>query len=509
VDGDDVDPPRDPRRSHVLVRFVLLRLLGLVYLTAFATAVREVLPLIGDRGLLPASRMLAGALEVEGSSWAVFRKLPTLFVLTGASDTALYLVAALGAVLSAAVLGGVTNAGVMVALWALYLSLSNVGQTFWSFGWEIQILETGLLAAFLCPWRTVRPFPPHPPPLPSVWLFRWLIVRIMLGAGLIKLRGDPCWVELTCLVHHYETQPNPSYASWLLHAMPRWFHQGGVLFNHAVELIAPIAAFGPRPARLVAGVLFIVFQITLIVSGNLSFLNWLTLVPAIACLDDAALRRVLPRRLVAMAEEGTTARAPSRAALLGSIAWMLVVAVLSLQVVGNLLSPRQAMNRSFDPFHLVNTYGAFGSVGADREEIILEGTSDASPGEGATWREYVLPCKPGPVDRAPCQITPLHLRLDWQMWFLPFGEVENAPWLVHLVAKLLEGDPTPKKLLSVDPFPDAPPRWIRATRWRYHMVPYGEGAGVWWRRERVGEFMRPMRKDDPDLGAYLRGAGLR
>lgn len=493
----------------MLVRFVLLRLLGLVYLAAFGGATREVVPLLGERGLLPAQRLLDGALAVEGSRWAVLRRLPSLFVLTGASDAALLAVAWLGAILAAAVLAGATNAGVLVALWLLQLSLAGVGQAFWGFGWEIQLLETGLLAAFLCPWRSVHPFPRHPPPRPAIWLLRWLIVRIMLGAGLIKLRGDPCWVELTCLVHHYETQPNPSYASFLLHAMPRWFHQGGVVLNHVVELVAPVAAFGPRPARLVAGALFVGFQALLVVSGNLSFLNWLTIVPALACLDDAALRRVLPRRLVALAEARTTEREPSRPALLASIGWAVVVAVLSLQPIANMLSPRQVMNRSYDPLHLVNTYGAFGAVGSEREEIILEGTDAEVPDERATWREYTLPCKPGPVDRPPCQITPAHLRLDWQAWFLPFGEVQDAPWLVHLVAQLLDGDPTPKRLLAHDPFPDDPPRWIRARRWRYTMVPYGEEPGVWWRREVVGEFMRPVRRGDPELEGYLRDVGLR
>ena len=135
------------------------------------------------------------------------------------------------------------------------------------------------------------------------------------GAGLIKLRGDPCWRDLTCLVFHYETQPNPNPLSWYLHQLPAWFHRLEVLFNHLVELVAPFFVFGPRPARLVAGGLLVLFQVLLILSGNLSFLNWLTLTVCVACLDDGAFRRLLPGALrerldaaVAGAEETKAAR---------------------------------------------------------------------------------------------------------------------------------------------------------------------------------------------------------
>ena len=162
-------------------------------------------------------------------------------------------------------------------------------EVWYGFGWELQLLETGFLAIFLCPLFDGRPFPKRPPPVVVIWLYRWLIVRIMLGAGLIKLRGDECWRDLTCLVYHYETQPVPNPLSALLHDLPVWFHKIGVLFNYVCELIAPFFAFGPRRARHVAGVLMVSFQLALILSGNLSFLNWLTIIPALACFDDSLL----------------------------------------------------------------------------------------------------------------------------------------------------------------------------------------------------------------------------
>ncbi len=179
------------------------------------------------------------------------------------------------------------------------MSFVHVGQVWYGFGWEIQLLETGFLAIFLCPPLDPRPFPRRPPPIAIIWLLRWLTFRIMLGAGLIKLRGDPCWRDLTCLYYHYETQPIPNPLSRSLHFMPHWFNRGGVLFNHLTELVAPWFVFGPRLARLAAGVLMTAFQVFLILSGNLSFLNWLTAGPR---------ARLLRRRL-----PGAAASRPARA----------------------------------------------------------------------------------------------------------------------------------------------------------------------------------------------------
>jgi hypothetical protein len=498
ADGAPGAPP-----TYVLTRFVLLRLLALVYFTGFLILVRQQTPLIGHDGLLPAAAFLDRVQEAAGSRLDAVRTLPTLFWL-GHSDAALHAAAWTGLVLAAAALLGATNALLQLALWALYLSFVQIGQLFYGYGWETQLCETGFLAIFLCPLGSIGPFPPSSPPVAVVWLFRWLIVRIMVGAGLIKLRGDPCWRDLTCLVYHYETQPVPNPMSWVLNALPRWFHVGGTLFNHVVELGAPFLVPGPRRLRLVAGILFVTFQVTLIASGNLSFLNWLTIVPALACFDDAALARWAPRPLRAR-----VAMAVPASRLHHGVAWALVVlvAVLSINPVRNLLSPRQAMNRSFDPLHLVNTYGAFGSVGRERDEIILEGTADAQPGPDTRWLPYELPCKPGDVARRPCAISPYHYRLDWQMWFAAMSSVGREPWLVHLVAKLLHGDPDPKVLLAHDPFPDTPPRWIRAELYRYTFTRPGDGSSAWWRRTRIETWMRPVSLDDPELGRFLAAYG--
>src|SRR5438552_4094340 len=291
------------RAPYWLTRFVILRLLGLVYFIAFLSLAQQVLPLIGADGLLPARLFLDRVQTHFGSARAGFLQIPSLFWLD-VSDGVLVTGAWVGTALSLVVVLGFANAVLLAVLWALYLSFVHIGQDWYGYGWEIQLLETGFLAVFLCPLLDGRPFPRRPPPVAVIWCFRWLIFRVMVGSGLIKLRGDPCWRNLTCLYYHYETQPIPNPLSRRLHFMPRWFHRAGVVFNHVAELGAPWFAFWPRLARHAAGVVLLAFQLFLIASGNLSFLNWLTIVPILACFDDTLLGRVLPRRLVARAAGG-------------------------------------------------------------------------------------------------------------------------------------------------------------------------------------------------------------
>jgi hypothetical protein len=499
--------------SYVVVRFVILRLLGLVYLIAFLVTALQFRPLIGQHGLEPAATFL-GQVKTHVGSFDAVRLLPTVFWL-GCSDHAIALCAWLGVALSACVLCGVTNAAVMFVLWVLYFSITQVGQIFYGYGWESQLTETGFLAMFLCPLRTLGPFEARAPPAIVIMLFRWLIVRIMLGAGLIKLRGDPCWRDFTCLQYHYETQPIPNPLSPWFNAAPTWFLKAQVGVNHLVEVVAPWFAFGPRRARLLAGTAFIAFQITLILSGNLSFLNWLTIVPALACFDDRALLRLVPVRhrervaarfgLGADGKPTEAFRPMSKLQRVAGWCYFALVVPLSIDPVSNLLSSQQAMNTSFEPFRLVNTYGAFGSVDKERYEVVIEGTSDTTLGPNTRWLEYEFPCKPGDPKRRPCWISPYHERLDWQMWFAAFSPVRSQPWIVHMIYQLLAGDHGIDALLAKDPFPNAPPHFIRAELYRYHMARPWEKT--WWHRERVGIYIPPLEKDSPEMLTFLRRRG--
>jgi hypothetical protein len=495
-----------PAPTYWLTRFAILRLLGFVYAVAFLVAANQILPLIGSDGLLPVGLFLGRVGDSLGSRGAGFMRLPSIFWL-GHSDGALLGAAWAGFALSCAVMAGFANAPILAVLWALYLSFVHVGQDWYGYGWEFQLLETGFLAIFLCPLLEARPFPGRKPPVAVIWLFRWLIFRIMLGAGLIKIRGDSCWRDLSALFYYFETQPIPNPLSRWFHFLPRWELEAGVVLNHAAELVAPWFVFGPRRVRHLAGAVIVLFQAVLIVSGNLSFLNWLTIVPALACFDDRLWARIFPARLASAAGRACAGARPSRPMAVAGWALAATVAVLSVKPVANLFSSHQVMNASFDPLELVNTYGAFGSIGRERTNIVFEGTDSADPDERAVWKPYAYKGLPVDPSVRPPQIAPYQLRLDWQMWFAAMATVREYPWTLHLVWKLLHNDAGAVGLFASNPFPGKPPRFVRAVEYRYVFADPATHPGIWWTRERLGLWLPPLSADSGELRGFLEASG--
>jgi hypothetical protein len=475
--------------SHYwLARLVFTRALGLVYLIAFLCALNQFRPLLGQHGLLPVPDYI---------SRVPFRSSPSLFYFV-AKDWAFTAAAWAGIALCCIAISGVADRQhmwlsslVWGPIWVLYLSFVNVGQTFYGFGWEAILLEAGFFAMFLGPSRVE-------PPLLTILAIRWLEFRIMCGAGLIKMRGDPCWRDLTCLNYHYETQPMPNPVSWYLNRAPAWTHTAGVVFNHFSELIVPFAYFLPQPVASMAGVITIVFQASIMASGNLSWLNFLTMVLAIPLIDDHWWSRLFRIHAPELARSGLTART-----LLCAMAVMVVV--LSVRPVLNMLSPDQEMNASYNPLHLVGTYGAFGSVTRVRQEVIVEGTTDAPPSATSQWREYEFKGKPGNTGRMPPQIAPYHLRLDWMMWFAAMSDYSENPWFVSFIGRLLQGDQATLGLLRTNPFPDSPPRYIRARLYEYHFTTADERrqTSQWWKRSLTGEYFPAVSLDDPTFRRLL------
>jgi len=509
-----VDRPQNARPvalpdQYRVTRFILLRFLGLVYAVAFLAAARQILPLIGSDGLLPVGDFLDRVRSAYGGPGA-FWHLPSLFWFNH-SDSCLVTIAWLGWGLSLVVVAGFANGPLMAALWMLYMSIVHVGQDWYGYGWETQLLETGFLAIFLCPLWDLRPFSAKKVPVPVIWLYRWLIFRIMLGAGLIKLRGDVVWRELTALYYHFETQPIPNPLSRWFHFLPHGVLRAGVLFNYGAELIAPCFVFWPRRGRIIAGVIIVLFQITLILSGNLSFLNWLTIVPAIACFDDGCFRRGTGW-FSGTTERGTGSFWPHLGT--GSV-WhgrtilllCFLIGALSLQPVANLISGHQIMNTSFEPFDLVNTYGAFGSVGTTRYNVVFEGTASLVADEHAVWKPYPYRYLPVALDRRPPQIAPYQPRLDWAMWFAAMGNVQQYPWTLHLIWKLLHNDGGAQRLFGGNPFPGEPPHYIRATLYKYQFVPSAGPGSPYWKRTELGAWLPPLSKTDGRLIDYLSAVG--
>ncbi|GAA4925139.1 lipase maturation factor [Actinomycetospora succinea] len=454
-------------------RWVVQHLVALVYVIAFTVALAQFRPLIGERGLTPIPRFLART---------TFRRHPSLFHLRY-SDTLFRVVAGTGLVLALAALAGATDvlplgAGIALwgLLWVLYLSIVTVGQVWYGFGWESLLLEAGFLVTFLGPADVA-------PPAPILLLLVWLLFRVEFGAGLIKMRGDPCWRDLTCLEYHHETQPLPGPTSRLFHHLPRPLHRVEVLANHVTQLAVPFLLFLPQPVASIAAAVVVVTQGWLVSSGNFAWLNLLTIALAFAAVSD----RFLGWLPVSLPAPGAI---PTWFAVLVLAVTALMIG-LSVWPVLNMASGRQLMNAGITPVHLGNSYGAFGSVTREREEVVLEGTDDPDGADTAVWREYDFRSKPGDPYRRPPQTAPYHRRLDWLMWFAPIAPRMARSWLPALLDRLLEADAPTLRLLRRDPFDGERPAWVRARLYRYRFTTRDErrATGAWWHRELIGDYL--------------------
>jgi hypothetical protein len=459
-------------------RLVLERGVAAVYLIAFVVAARQFRALIGEHGMLPVPRFLAGQ---------SFRRAPSIFHFHY-SDRFFAAVSWFGAVLSAALVAGVADLVPLwtamlswLVLWLMYLSIVNVGQIWYSFGWETLLLESGFLAVFLGNDRTA-------PPVLVMWLVRWLLFRVEFGAGLIKLRGDSCWRDLTCLYYHHETQPMPGPLSWFFHHLPKPLHRVEVAVNHVAQLVVPFGLFAPQPVASVAAAIMIITQLWLVLSGNYASLNWLTIILAYSAIDDSSAAALLPlSRPPAM-----PGPPPWFAALV--IAFAAMTVFLSYWPVRNLISRRQRMNVSFNPFRLVSTYGAFGGISRTRREVVIEGTDEPEITEQTVWKEYEFKGKPGDPRRLPRQWAPYHLRLDWLMWFAALSPAYAEQWLGALLVRLLNDDSATLRLLRHNPFPGSPPRYVRVQLYRYRFTTLQEllRTRAWWHRTQLGEHVPPV-----------------
>ena len=437
--------------DYWFARFLIQRAIGLIYLIAFVNALNQFIPLLGEKGLLPLPDFLQRI---------TFKQKPSLFH-WHYSDQFFKAIAWSGVILSVIAATGIVDAGpfwfsmlIWFILWALYQSIVNVGVIFYGFGWESMLLEVGFYMIFLGPLHWAAP-------VLVIWIIRWMLFRVEFGAGLIKIRGDQCWRDLTCLNYHHETQPLPNPVSWFAHQLPEWFHKAETFFNHAIQLVVVWGLFFPQPIAAISAMLIILSQGYLIITGNYSGLNFLTIILAFSGFSDGIFQPVF----------GITAPAVFSLTLSYQILIILLALIIiyfSIAPVKNMLSSHQKMNFSFNNIHLVNTYGAFGNVTKKRYEIIIEGTQDSTIDENAEWKAYEFKGKPGKTDRRPPQISPYHLRLDWQMWFAAMSSSPRRhPWFKPFIRKLLQGDEAMIKLLKENPFPNQPPAHIRAQLYRY------------------------------------------
>jgi hypothetical protein len=468
--------------DYEFARLVLQRGIAALYFVAFLSTLNQFPALLGEHGLLPVPRFLEGFSRLRR---------PTLFRWRY-SDRLLRWVCAAGLAVSALLVAGVPQLGppwvpliAFLSLWLLYMSVVNVGQTFYGFGWEMLLLEAGFTVAFLGSDQTE-------PPRTILLLLVWLVFRLEFGAGMIKIRGGREWRDLTALYYHHETQPMPGPLSRQAHLLPRPFHRLEVLGNHFAQLVVPFFLFAPQPLASAAAGIVIFTQLWLVASGNFAWLNWMAIVLAFAAVSDPVAHAVLPFLPLDWDREAGSRVNPTYW-LAMCLAVSLLLVVLSYWPLRNLVSQRQLMNAAFNRWQLVNTYGAFGTVTKHRIEIVVEGTLDAEPDDTADWREYGFKGKPGDVRRLPRQWAPYHLRLDWLMWFLPLRTVHEE-WFYAFLGKLLEADRCTLLLLREDPFDGEPPRWVRVTSFLYRFATRAEfrETGERWVRTLLYEAIPPL-----------------
>jgi hypothetical protein len=505
--------------DYRLTRWVLLRLLGLVFLIAFVSLWVQAEGLMGSRGILPVGDYLDGVEQRPGGG--VYLQVPTLFWLAR-GDAFLHLVCGAGTLLSLALVVGVAQLPVLLLLWALYLSLVTVGGAFLSFQWDILLLETALMAMFLAP-RQQGPCPPRSEsgsPRAGILLLRVLLFKLMFLSGIVKLISlDDTWWQLTALDYHYFTQPLPAWTSWYAHQLPEWFQRQSVLVMFLIELVVPFLIFGPRGLRLLASGALVLLQASIGLTGNYNFFNLLTVVLCVSLLDDAFLEMLVSRR--AWSWLSTRSDPPRHAAppagtrprrvwlVRRSVHGVLIAALILASsttlvremvrtrppgrvegISGSLLELGERVTgaaapllRVVAPFRSINGYGLFRSMTTERPEINLEVSRD-----GREWRELAFRWKPGDVARRPGFVQPHQPRLDWQMWFAALNPRRAGYWLERLVFRLLDGSPEVWSLLAEPDLAARPPRYLRLVYYRYEFTTPDERSerGDWWRRTRQG-----------------------
>lgn len=447
--------------TYARATWLFLRLLGLVYLFAFWSIAQQILGLIGSHGIVPTAGWFAG------------------------HDAALRALPIGGAALAGLLVLGIAPVPVLAGLWVLYLVTANLMGEFLGYQWDALLLEAGLLAVALAPmtWRH-RLRDAADPPRIARWLIWWLLFRLMFGSGIVKLAsGDPTWRALMAMAVHYETQPLPTPLAWYAAQLPLWVQQLSTLIVLATELAVPWLIVCGRRARRAGAAMLIGLQLLIALTGNYAFFNLLTIALCVLLLDDgnAARLGVTPRvdwRRRWMRELPAAAMA---------VVTVPVSAVLFASQLG-LAVPSAAVPllRALDPLRSVNRYGLFAVMTTERNEIVVEGSTD-----GTTWKEYGFRHKPGLLTRRPTWVAPWQPRLDWQMWFAALGRYEGEPWFERFLGSLLDGSGPVRDLLAVDPFPDAPPRFVRATLYRYRFTGSVSDA-AWWTREVIGEYAPPV-----------------
>lgn len=488
--GRDLGP-----HTFIISRWVFLRVLGIIYFVAFFSFYTQILGLIGGNGILPADIFL-GSIKIS-LGWKAYVELPTLAWINY-GDGFLRFIPLCGMMFSLLLVAGIFTVPVLIIVWLLYLSLANIGQDFMSFQWDVLLLETGFLAIFLAPFVVFERVSEGSSPSKIVlWLLRFLLFRLVFSSGIGKIvSGDPAWRDFTALTFHYYTQPLPTPIAWYMYQFPLWFQKISVGFMYFVEIAVPFLIFAPRRLRFFAGIMIILLQVFILLTGNYTFFNMLTIALCLLLFDDSFFMAILPSKTKihrVSQETGVTSGFGFSMKKLVAVLFVVVMFALGCiqigkAVVGYSGLPRvfQSVIRWVSPYRIVNSYGLFTVMTTSRPEIIIQGSND-----GRDWKEYGFKFKPGDLEKPLPWVAPLQPRLDWQMWFAALGNYQTNPWFTSLMLKILEGSPEVLKLMDKNPFPESPPKYLRASVYEYNFTDSEarRTTGNLWRREFMGLYM--------------------
>jgi hypothetical protein len=470
-------------RSRLWPRWLFLRALGLIFLSAFYSLAFQIHGLIGEQGILPTGPYLQQVREALGVVRGVWYA-PTLLWF-GAGDRALAALIAAGFVCAALFTANVWPRLTVALSTLLFLSCVAALQDFSSYQSDGMLLEAGFLSCFVAP-RGIRPGlgASDPPSRFAYFMLVWEWFRIYFESGVVKLlSGDPHWRDLTAMDEYYQNGPLPTWLGWYVQHFPHWYHAGTVILTLVVELVLVWAVFLPRPFRLACFAVVTALQIGIIATANYAFLNYLVLVLGVLLLDDALLARL---RLPSPLADATVRprAAPWRwleGVVLGIAFWATITAFVAEMSSSILTMPARALA----PFRIANAYGLFAVMTEARYEIEFQGSRD-----GVTWVAYPFRYKPQNIYERPGIYAPYQPRFDWNLWFASLGPWQQSSWVVLAQQRLLENSPSVLSLFRSNPFAAAPPTLVRTVRWQYWFTDLDtkRRTGAWWRRKDLGMF---------------------
>ena len=469
--------------GYLWPRWLFLRALGLIFLSAFYSFAFQIHGLIGERGILPAADYLA-LIHRELPGVRQLWYAPTLLWF-GAGDTALTLIVAAGVVCSLLLVANVFPKLAVGLCTLLFLSCIAALQDFSSYQSDGMLLEAGFLSIFFAP-SGLRPGlgASHPPSPFSLFMLRWEWFRIYFESGIVKLAsGDPHWRDLTAMDEYYQNGPLPTWIGWYVQHLPHWYHAGTVIFTLLVELLIVWAVFLPRPFRLTCAAIVTALQIGIIATANYAFLNYLVLALGVLLLDDRFLARWL--RMPADAPAAASVRHPfTRWAERGVLGYVLCATVVAFFAQSAFSSWGRPF-RVLDPFRIANAYGLFAVMTEARYEIEFQGSRD-----GVLWVAYPFRYKPQDPTEHPGIYAPYQPRFEWNLWFASLGAWQQSPWVIQAQQRLVEGSPAVLRLFRRDPFQGKPPALVRTVLYQYWFTDLAtkRKTGQWWQRKELGPF---------------------